>query len=55
MTKKNLILLGFFIAKFLLQYYLIIPIYDLHRDEYLHLDQAELTQFLLVDKYNLVQ
>ena len=40
MTKKNLILLGFIILKFLLQYFLIDSGYDLHRDEYLHLDQA---------------
>ncbi|MEZ4900773.1 MAG: glycosyltransferase family 39 protein [Spirosomataceae bacterium] len=40
MTKKNLILLGFVVAKFFLQYSLIHPLYDLHRDEYLHLDQA---------------
>ena len=40
MTKKNLILLGFILLKFLLQYALINPHYDLHRDEYLHLDQA---------------
>jgi hypothetical protein len=40
MTKKNIILLGFIILKFLLQYSLIDSGYDLHRDEYLHLDQA---------------
>jgi hypothetical protein len=41
MTKKNLfILLIFVILKFLLQYFLISPEYDLHQDEYLHLDQA---------------
>jgi hypothetical protein len=40
MTKKNFILFGFILAKFLLQYALINPYYDLHRDEYLHLDQA---------------
>ncbi|MBO9683803.1 MAG: glycosyltransferase family 39 protein, partial [Flavisolibacter sp.] len=40
MTKKNFILLGFILLKFLLQYALINPYYDLHRDEYLHLDQA---------------
>ena len=32
--------MGFIATKFLLQYFLIIPEYDLHRDEYLHLDQA---------------
>jgi len=40
MTKKNIILLGFIILKFFLQYFLIDSGYDLHRDEYLHLDQA---------------
>ncbi|SKB29937.1 Dolichyl-phosphate-mannose-protein mannosyltransferase [Maribacter arcticus] len=38
MTKKGLILVGFIILKFLLQYTLISPEYDLQRDEYLHLD-----------------
>jgi len=38
---KNRLLLTFFvIAKFILQYSLISPEYELHRDEYLHLDQA---------------
>lgn len=41
MTKKTLILIGFIVAKFLLQYFLFNPQYDLHRDEYLHLDQAD--------------
>ncbi len=40
MTKKSIILVGFIIVKFLLQYSLISPEYDLQRDEYLHLDQA---------------
>ncbi len=40
MTKKTIILICFIILKFLLQYFLISPGYDLHRDEYLHLDQA---------------
>lgn len=40
MTKKTIILLGFIILKFVLQYLLISPEYDLQRDEYLHLDQA---------------
>lgn len=40
MTRKNLILVGFIILKFILQYVLISPEYDLQRDEYLHLDQA---------------
>lgn len=41
MTRKNLILLGFIILKIAVQYLLINPAYDLHRDEYLHLDQAK--------------
>jgi hypothetical protein len=40
MTKKTLILIGFILLKFVLQYVLISPQYDLQRDEYLHLDQA---------------
>jgi hypothetical protein len=40
MTKKSIILLGFIILKFVLQYVLLSPEYDLQRDEYLHLDQA---------------
>ena len=40
MTKKTLILLSFIALKFLLQYFLISPEYELHRDEYLYLDQA---------------
>jgi hypothetical protein len=40
MTKKTIILFGFIILKFVLQYTLISPEYDLQRDEYLHLDQA---------------
>ncbi|WP_420147277.1 glycosyltransferase family 39 protein [Spirosoma sp.] len=40
MTKKTAILTGFVLVKFVLQYVLISPEYDLHRDEYLHLDQA---------------
>lgn len=39
-TKKNIILAGFIIVKFILQYNLISPEYDLQRDEYLHLDQG---------------
>ena len=38
--KKKFILSGFVLLKFILQYLLISPIYDLQRDEYLHLDQA---------------
>ncbi len=33
-------MVGFIVLKFVLQYVLIAPEYDLHRDEYLHLDQA---------------
>ena len=40
MTKKTIILLCFIITKFIIQYSLIDKGYDLHRDEYLHLDQA---------------
>ena len=40
MNKKTIILLGFILLKFVLQYVLINPVYDLQRDEYLHLDQA---------------
>jgi len=39
-TKHNIILIGFIALKFLLQAVLIHPAYDLHRDEFLHLDQA---------------
>jgi hypothetical protein len=40
MAKKTTILTCFIIAKFLLQYFLNNPVYDLQRDEYLYLDQA---------------
>lgn len=40
-NKKTLILIGFILLKFLLQYNLVSSEYDLHRDEYLHLDQAD--------------
>jgi hypothetical protein len=40
MAKKSMILSGFIILKFVLQWFLISPEYDLHRDEYLYLDQA---------------
>ena len=40
MTRKTIILVGFILLKFLLQYFLISSDYDLQRDEYLHLDQA---------------
>jgi hypothetical protein len=41
MKKQTAILAGFVIVKFALQYTLINNAYDLHRDEYLHLDQAK--------------
>jgi hypothetical protein len=40
MTKKTTILIGFIGLKFLLQFLLLSSEYDLHRDEYLNLDQA---------------
>ncbi len=40
MTKKTAILIGFIGLKFLLQYFLLSSEYELQRDEYLHLDQA---------------
>ncbi len=40
MKKQTLILIGFILLKFVLSYTLINPVYDLQRDEYLHLDQA---------------
>ena len=40
MNKNTLILIGFIALKFMLQYMLISPAYDLQRDEYLHLEQA---------------
>lgn len=40
MSKKTIILIGFITLKFVLQYVLLSPEYDLQRDEYLHLDQA---------------
>lgn len=41
MTKKTIILTGFVVAKFILQYVLVNPEYELQRDEFLHLDQAK--------------
>jgi hypothetical protein len=41
MTKKTIILLGFILLKFSLQFILISSEYDLQRDEYLHLDQGQ--------------
>lgn len=40
MTKRSVLLLFFVLLKFALQYILINPAYDLQRDEFLHLDQA---------------
>jgi len=40
MKKKCLILFLFILVKFILQYSIINPEYELHRDEYLHLDQG---------------
>lgn len=37
---KHLLLLAFILAKFIIHYQLISPEYDLHRDEYLHLEQG---------------
>jgi 4-amino-4-deoxy-L-arabinose transferase-like glycosyltransferase len=41
MKKETLILIIFILLKFFLQYLLYNPFYELQRDEYLHLDQAE--------------
>ena len=38
MSKKNIVLLFFVLLKFVLQYFAINPVYELHRDEFLHLD-----------------
>lgn len=38
MPKKSLILCAFVLLKFTIQYFLIHPVFDLQRDEYLHLD-----------------
>jgi hypothetical protein len=40
MKLKNFVLPAFVLIKFILQYILIDPVYELHRDEFLHLDQA---------------
>ncbi|GLB49674.1 glycosyltransferase family 39 protein [Neptunitalea lumnitzerae] len=40
MKKETIILLSTVLIKFILQFTLIAPEYELHRDEYLHLDQA---------------
>lgn len=41
MIKKYALLLFFVILKFVIQYQLVNPVYELHRDEYLHLDQGK--------------
>ncbi|RYZ84692.1 MAG: glycosyl transferase, partial [Proteobacteria bacterium] len=38
--QRNLLLAFFILVKFALGYWIIHPIYELHRDEFLHLDQA---------------
>ncbi|WP_162427744.1 glycosyltransferase family 39 protein [Pontibacter pudoricolor] len=38
--RNTLVLAGFIVLKFVLQYILVDGAYDLHRDEFLHLDQA---------------
>jgi 4-amino-4-deoxy-L-arabinose transferase-like glycosyltransferase len=40
MKTRNLVLLGLILTKFILQYLLIDSVYELHRDEFLHLDQS---------------
>jgi hypothetical protein len=40
MTKKTTILIAFIGLKFLLQFLLLSSVYELQRDEFLHLDQA---------------
>ncbi|RYY50192.1 MAG: glycosyltransferase family 39 protein [Chitinophagaceae bacterium] len=40
MLKRTALLLFFILLKFLIQYQLVDPVYELHRDEFLHLDQA---------------
>ena len=40
MNKKVIIITGFVVLKFILQFLLTHPVYELHRDEFLHLDQA---------------
>jgi hypothetical protein len=41
MKKENLLLCFFIALKFILQYMAVHPDFDLHRDEFLHLDQAD--------------
>lgn len=40
MKKSALVLSGLILIKFILQYSVIAPVYELHRDEFLHLDQG---------------
>ncbi|RYY68003.1 MAG: glycosyltransferase family 39 protein [Chitinophagaceae bacterium] len=40
MLKKTALLVFFIILKFIIQYQLVDPVYELHRDEFLHLDQS---------------
>ncbi|MCG2459695.1 glycosyltransferase family 39 protein [Flavobacteriaceae bacterium F89] len=40
MTKKTIVLTGFIALKFVLHYAMLNPDYELHRDEFLYLDQA---------------
>jgi hypothetical protein len=41
MSKKSLVFWSFIIAKFMMQYFAIDAVYELHRDEFLHLDQGK--------------
>lgn len=41
MKKETLLLISFIALKFILQFQLIDTVYELHRDEYLHLDQGK--------------
>ena len=41
MKTKHIVLGGLILLKFVLQYILIDPVYELHRDEFLHLNQAQ--------------
>ncbi|RZJ69463.1 glycosyltransferase family 39 protein [Flavobacterium sp.] len=43
--KRNLLLLFFILVKFALNFKLVNPVYELHRDEFLHLDQANHLDF----------
>lgn len=41
MIKRYALLLFFVVLKFVIQYQLVNPVYELHRDEFLHLDQGK--------------